>query len=273
MRCWVVVIAGFGLLAGAAGCEEPPLDYFEVKRINETITAAELEAVIDIAGKLPDGRLSSQFVPYLPVPDWSLSRTLPVSELLDEERQRHAVRWSPERLAKTLPESRQLDRLLRKHRLTRDQFAAVAMVLGVTWSADQLPPNRDLDSAMRQGSEIVKQLQEDRRVFANLSDDQAHQVLRSAAWLSLVERVKRLRQVSPENLELVRAHQERLKSVLPQGLDGDPLSEFSDILEQTGLPFTERPDSGRDDELTWSPEDAIQGTPTERAPTAIPRSL
>ena len=273
MRCWIVVIAGIGLLAGAAGCEEPPLDYFEVKRINEAITPAELNAVVDIAGKLPGGRLSNHFVPYLPVPDWSLGRTLPVSELLDEERQRHAARWSPERLAKTLPESRQLDRMLRKHRLTREQFAALALVLGVTWSADRLAANRDLEFAMRQGSEIVKQLQEDRRVFAKLSDDQAHQVLRSAAWLSLVERVKRLRQVSAENLELVRAQKERLESVLPEALQRDPLSDFSDILEQTGLPFTERPESGRDDELTWSPEEAIHGTPTERAPTAIPRSL
>lgn len=267
------LIAGLALLAGVAGCDDPPLDYFEVKRIDEAITGEELEAVIDIAGKLPGGKLSPQFVPYLPVPEWSLSRTLPVSELLDEERQRHTQRWSPERLAKTLPEARQLDRLLRKHRLTREQFAGLALVLGVTCSADHLGKNRDLEFAIRQGTEMVKQVQEDRRVFATLSDDQAHQVLRSAAWLSLVERARRLSKVAPGNLELVRKHKDRLVTILPEALLRDPLEGFNDILEQTGLPFTEQADSGRDDDISWSADDALLGVPQENAPAGIPRPL
>jgi hypothetical protein len=273
MRCWLVAIAGLGLLAGAAGCDEPPLDYFEVKRIDEAITPAELEAVLDIASKLPGGKLSTQFVPYLPPPDWSLSRTLPVSELLDEERQRHTQRWSAERLAKTLPEARQLDRLLRKHRLTREQFAGLALVLGVTCSADRLAKDRDLALSIQRGTEMVKLLQDDSRVFARLSDDQAHQVLRSAAWLGLIERAKRLTKVAPGNLELTRTHKERLAAVLPEAFQKDPLADFNEILEQTGLPFTEQSESGRDEDLSWSADDAILGTPSDKTPAAIPRAL
>jgi hypothetical protein len=250
------------------GCDVPELDYTEVKRIEELVTDSEFDAFLAIAGKLPGGKLPVEFNPFLPPPDWSPDRTLPVSELVDAELQRQEARWSPERMARTLPDARQLERLLRRHRITREQFTSLGLVLGATLSADSLPASRNLAATIKQGEPILRQLKADHRLFATLSDDEAYQTLLKAGWISLFERAQRLQRVIPANLELVRRRRDELVAVLPPDFNRDPLAEFAHLLDQTGLPFTEQSDSGYDDDLSWTP--ASRAAPANR-PAAVPK--
>ena len=251
------------------GCDEPPLDYTEVKRIDEVVTDSELDAFLAIASKLPGGKLPPDFNPFLPPPDWSPDRTLPVFELVEDELKRQEARWSPERMARTLPDARQLERLLRRYRLTREQFTSLGLVLGTTFSSENLPPARNLGATLKQGEPILRQLRADRRLFATLSDDEAYQTLLKAGWISLFERVQRLQRVIPANRELVRRRRDELAAVLPVEFNRDPLANFAYLLDQTGLPFTEQPESGHDDDITWTPESS--SAPANR-PAAVPKA-
>ena len=71
--------------------------------------------------------------------------------------------------------------------------------------------------------------------------------------------MQQLRQVPRENRELVRQHRDRLKAVFPEEFRINPLKRFAKVLEDQGTPFEELPESGSDDHLTWSRDQAIVG--------------
>ena len=78
-----------------------------------------------------------------------------------------------------------------------------------------------------------------------------------AAWLVRIDRAEHLQLVPAENVELVERHREALARVFPAEYAANPLDSLADPLEEWGTPFEELPASGRDDELSWDPAEAI----------------
>lgn len=265
-RNWLAAVSLAWLLSG---CAEPELEYIEVKRLDEPVTAAELKSFLAVIQSLPGQKVPPLPVLYLPVANWSSTRTLPVRELVQEEIDAYSDRWNPHRLASQLPTLRPLQAALRRERLTQPQFVGLVLALGVALSAEQVPASQDLKAPLIQGREIVQELLRDPRVFSSLSEDAAHYVLQQATWVTVTERLQRLMSVPDANRELIRAHREPLTAALPAEFSQNPLAMFDRILQSTGLPFEEGPSSGLDDELTWRRDDAIQGA-MPLAPRNIP---
>ena len=241
------------------GCSEMAPEYTEVKRIDEPVTPAELEAFLRIARDLPDGRLPKLPAVFLPPPEWSATRTLPVSELVVEERQRIEERWSVDWLTSHLERSRALDRVLKREQLTTGQFVGLWLTLGAAMSRSTVREDQDLDRLVERGTAVVEGLLQDKRPFSEHSQVARHAALSQAVWLTRVARARRLREVPLENLELIRERHSTLAELLPPEFMANPFDSITDPLEEWGIPFEELPESGTDDQLGWDANEALIG--------------
>ena len=79
-----------------SGCEPPPLDYTEVKRIHEPLDKGDIERFLSIVERLPGKVLPPMENVMSPPPDWSITRTLPVCDLALEEEGHLEERWKSE---------------------------------------------------------------------------------------------------------------------------------------------------------------------------------
>lgn len=262
----LICISGTGilLLVFCGGCGKSGVEYTEVKRIDEKITQKELKQFLRIVNKLPKKTLPAIPDVYLPLPQWNPSRTLPVNELIHEEQAELDKRWSVEWLAQKLKRHRALQRVLRRENMTVEQFAGMIFSLGAALSKSQLRKDQDLEALIREGEPVVQALKTDDRSFSRLSPSVKYSVVRKAGELTRLDRAKRLKQVPPENVALVREHFEQLKKIFPSEFTVNPLDGIIDSLEVAGLPFEEKSESGFDVEITWDPnsEEAIIGLDT-----------
>jgi len=134
------------------------------------------------------------------------------------------------------------------------------LALGISFSRDHVPLDRDLDQILMRGKAAIADLKKDHRIFSSLPDDQAYYVHEQSGWLPVVDRAARLKQVHPDNLALVRTFSERLKAVLPADFARNPFFEFSTILDDRGVPFQEPPGHENDDHIYWSRDQALVGS-------------
>lgn len=243
-----------------AGCGSPPLEYTEVKRIDEKLTPSELKTFARIVHRLPRNELVELPRIYLPPPEWDKARTLPIKELVKEEMARLDERWSVDWLARQLQRHRVIDRAIRPEGITREQFVGLTLAIGAALSRAALPEDQRLDRIIEKGERRIDQLREDATPFNSLSLEGMHQILQQALWITRVDRAKRLQMVPPENVELVRQYRELLSPMYPAEFTRNPLSDVVDLLEAYGMPFEELPESGFDGELEWNREDALIGT-------------
>lgn len=251
--------AAFVLLTVCVGCEAESLDYTEVKRIDERITAQELTMLLRIAQALPDQKLPSLPAVFVSPPQWNEIRTLPVSELVAEEQRSLAERWSGSWIVQQLERNRPLHRVLQRERITPEQFAGLVLATGAALSRSTLRESQDLDKIIARGEPAVERLRRETRSFALFSQEARHYLLQQAAWLTRVDRAQRLKQVPAENVALVSQHRTELERVFPAEFLTNPLDSIADRLEEEGLPFEEQSASGRDAEITWDPREAIIG--------------
>src|SRR5262245_44670555 len=107
-----------GCFAVAAGCGKVESVPDPPRRIDDPLTAADLNLLLAVVEALPEGKLPAIPPILLPAPQWSGKRTLPVYELLAEERRVLAERALVDWLAAHCPTSRPLRRALRRERLT-----------------------------------------------------------------------------------------------------------------------------------------------------------
>ncbi len=253
---------GTVLCLATIGCHEEAISYREVKRVDERVTAAELKSFFAVVDSLPEKALPPLPSIDSPAPQWSITRTLPVGELVREEQKAIIEHTSVEWLARHCNHVRALKRALRRERMTLEQFFGLVLTMGTALSVDEVDSQRDLDVILARGKRIVAGLVKDQRVFSALTEDGAYHVLEQASWIPLIDRVQRLKQVPPENLALARRHHDRLKAIFPKEFTTDPLAGFAKILENRGAPFVELPSSGSDERIEWSREQAIVGTDT-----------
>lgn len=243
----------------AAGCSEPEISDAPPKRADDRITSAELMSFLSIIQSLPEGKLSSMPVVFRPPPQWSRNRTLPVHELVKDEEKLLVEHRSIDWLAAHCPDSRFLKRALRREKMTLDQFVGLWLALGITASRAALADDRDLEEILLYGKIAVSGLKRDHRIFSVLGEDEAFVVQEEASWVTLTHRAETLKLVHPSNLKLVREHREELVAVLPSEFTRNPLEEFSSILDDRGIPFTEAVGGESDQKIPWSRANAIVG--------------
>jgi hypothetical protein len=245
------------VLLSACGCEDPGSPLVSHKHPDERISKSELEVLKRILSKLPQPLWSDWRNCFVGTPDWPDTRTLPVSELVDEEQRRLSDRWDAELLTARLDQSRALKLILRRERVTTEQFASLLLSVGLATSRSFVPGKFDLEAYERRGLQIVKQLKSDGRPYESLSEDEREQVLFRAVWITRLDRATRLLQPSEANVALVRSEADSLKPLLPGEFLRNPLEELADPLEEHGVPFIELPASGSDADIPWSRADAL----------------
>lgn len=250
------------VVAWISGCAEPRLEYTEVTRVHEVVTESEAAAFRGVVGMLPGGRIPAITPIFAPPPDWSESRTLPVTDLVQEEQTRLNERWDVDRLAAEWDGNRALERALRKHRMTVQQFAGLTLTLGAALSRSSIRENQLLPQLKEKGVAEVAHLREENRSFASLSEDGRHHVLQRAIWITRLDRAQRLLHVPSENVDLVTREKEQWLEAFPKEFSLNPFDDISDLLEERGLPFLELTSSGSDAELDWSREEAVIGRDT-----------
>lgn len=255
-----------GLCGGLSGCSEPETVDSEPKRADDRITDAEVNSFLAIVEALPDHRLPPLPAVMPNAPQWSHSRTLPVSELVKEEEKSLAARISIERFVTHCPQSRFLKRALRREKMTIDQFVGLYLALGLSVSRSHVPADRDLDQIVNRGKRAIIELKKDSRLFSSLKDDEGFFLREQSGWLAVVDRATRLKQVHSANLDLVQRHRAELERVLPAEFRQNPFLEFGTILDVRGIPFQEPPGEITDDHIAWSRVQALIGNdPVEDA--------
>ncbi|MFQ5734478.1 MAG: hypothetical protein ACE5KM_21295 [Planctomycetaceae bacterium] len=248
----VVVVT---LLMSASGCGEATIEFREVKRPHEKVTETELKQFLRIVNALPDKQLPPLPPVMRPLPNWNSDRTLPVRELVNEEQKLLDEGWDVDAIATRWKRNGGLQRLVEREGITLEQFVGLTLAIGAAVSRNTLRREQDLQDILNRGRSVVAQLQSDERTFARLSREAKYAVLRRAGWITRIDRAERLKDVPPENIALVGSHADRLKAVLPGYFLEDPFEAVADRLEESGMPFQELPETGRDEEITWGPED------------------
>jgi hypothetical protein len=242
-----------------SGCADIELKFTEVRRIDEPISTADLEAWLEIVDHLPDKKLPDLRNPFLPPPHWTSERTLPVGDLVDSELASMDERWSHMPLLELLPESRTFDRWLKRKRMTREQFAGLTMSIGAALSRSTLRKEQDLQSLIERGEAVVHDLRSDRTPFNRLSPESIHEVLQRATWITRLDRARRLQMVPDNNLAVIRKYRKQLVDLFPVAFTTNPFDPIADRLEELGIPFEELPGREPLDVLTWDSEKAIVG--------------
>lgn len=246
--------------AGLAGCSDEANGPGEVKKIDDPISETELRSFLSIIDSLPEKRMPPMQQVLLPPPNWTATRSLPVGELVQGERKLLEEHASVEYLAKHVSVSKTLERSLRREKMSPQQFVGLALALGMAVSRNELPDSEDLDKILSRGNLVLSVLEKDKRVFNTLSEESIYYVLEEAAWIPLVDRLRRLKKVPDENRDLVRRHVEELKRVLPDEFQRSPLQGLSKVLEEESLPFTDPGGVNPDDHIAWSHDAALLGT-------------
>lgn len=244
------------------GCAEEPLDFVEVKRIDEVLSESELEDFLEVVRLLPEGKLPElQSIYRVPVV-WNETRTLPVSELVNEELAHIERPWDTKHLAHEMEANRRFQRSLRRVGMTPEQFMGLMLCVGTAMNRGQLPDQFDFEGFIERGEKVVAQLKRNRTPFVDYSPDRKFSLTREAVWLYRVDRAERLRDVPGENVDLVRSRWEELAAIFPAEFQIDPLGTIADHLEEQGIPFEELPETGSDTLIQWNPAEAIIGTDT-----------
>lgn len=256
-RRWVVwaCLCSFFL----AGCGEVVL-MSDPKKIREKVSETELDSFLSIVDSLPNKKLPPMPSTLVPRPHWTQERTLPIQDLVRQENDAFYERWSVKWMARQLPNSKPLQRALRREQMTAEQFTGLMLAIGAALTVDALDERVDLKQVLEDGKKHVKELESNETAFSSLKQFRAYQILEQAAWITVVNRAGILADVPPENLTLVRKHRERLDEIFPDDLKQDPLVEFTNVMQERGIPFEEMAESGSDDRLEWNIDKALIGT-------------
>lgn len=240
------------IAAALFGCQEKPIEYLEVRRVDELLSETDIASLEAIAGQMQSGRLPDLSAHFLPPPAWESNRPATVATLAREELERLNESTRLPVLVASNGRNPRLRHALRQQRLTTEQYTALLLAVGLANQRSRLDPARNLERYVTDGQSILKQLAGRKESFASLSADEQVRAIDEATWITRVDRARRLLIVPTENAELATTHAERLAKILPTAFLSDPLADVADPLRDYGVPFRERADSGFDSELSWS---------------------
>ncbi len=253
--------ASLAILAGMStiGCSDGEPEFTEVKDLKDDLTIEELRTFFRIINALPEKKLPEMPSVFAPTPEWNRSRTLPVKELVNSEFESVVALWDVDSRAEKLEKNRQLARALRNEKMTSQQFIGLVLTIGTTLSRNTLHEDQSLDDVIERGEQEIAELRSDARTFSMLSEAGQYAVVEKATWITRTERARRLKLVPESNRRLVAKHAEKLSVVFPVWFIENPLDAVPDLRQEYGLPFEELPESGLDEHIEWTREDALIG--------------
>lgn len=235
------------------GCSVEPLSYVEVKKPNERLTPLEWQKFQDVVAMLPDRKLPALPELYLGTADWPASRTLSVSDLVQDERLRLAEHDVIALLTTGWSRNRQLKKVLRQQRLTVPQFAGLVATIGMAVSRTTIRNQQQLDAVISRGQRELSVLLRDDRPFSSLSLEQRYAVTQRARWLNRIDRANRLEGVPRDNMDYAYRGRSYLQHVFPPSYWINPLDVLVDMEEEIGAPFVEPEGGPSDRDLVWKP--------------------
>jgi hypothetical protein len=251
----VLVIAA-ALLYGCGG-EVQKLS--EPRDIGDKVTEGDLELFLQVIDDLPDKRLPELPLLFKRPPAWEDHRTLPVNELVQEEIDELEKLWKDGTLVRCLARDRALQKALRQ-RMSLPQFVGLVKTLGVALARDRVRPEQRLHTIIEQGKKPLEGLRSQSRKFNELKPEERHAVLTTAAWITRIDRARRLMLVPPENRALVKAHLARLEAIFPAEFQTNPFDSITDQIAELGMSFQELPQTGYDAEIEWRENEVLRGT-------------
>jgi len=260
MSCRVCPISLL-LVAGTllAGCGEPVQKFAEPRDIGDKVSDADLETFFQVVDELPDKKLPEMPPLFKSPPAWDEQRTLPVNELVREESDELEKLWNSEHLIHHLAKDRALQKAL-KQRMSPAQFVGLIKTIGAALARNAVRPDQDLRLIVEQGKRRLGKLRAQTQRFNQLQPDEQHDVLTTAVWITRIDRARRLMEVPPENLAMVKEHHDRLKAIFPQEFWTNPFDPIADQIEELGMSFSELRQTGLDAEIEWKESDALRGT-------------
>jgi hypothetical protein len=235
-----------------AGCEEPLLEYTEVKRPDERVSAAEFASFKKIVSQLPDEKLPELPPVFLPPPDWQPNRTLSIAELTSLALTEGKDRWSIPFLSRSFKNSKRLTQLARREKLTVEQFLGLYLTIGIAHASTQSLPPAALKALEKQSLVELDSMRRDDRPMVSLSSEARDDVLTQGIWLARLQRAQILLMVPDENLSLVLKHADFLKTSLPSQFLTDPIEPVANRRDELGMPFDDSDPSRDDATLDWS---------------------
>jgi len=251
--------AGLLITCVLAGCAEDEVVSLEVTHPDEIINRGEWQKFERIVNDMPEPKLRELPSLFPPLPHWQLARTLPVSELAMEERKAVEAAWDTTQQTVDLSTCKTLPRLLRRERLTEDQFLGLIFVVGTAMRRATMDDEEVFKSYQERAAGVIQLLERDQRLFASLTMEDRYRVLDDAIWLHRLERARQYSKIPEANLQLVRRHAKWLKEVMPAEFQLDPFADLGTPLDELGVPFVESGTTGSDADIEWSPGEAIVG--------------
>jgi len=255
-----------GLLTG---CGDEAPKFAEPRDIGDKVSDADLATFFQVVDELPDKKLPEMPALFKRPPAWDEQRTLPVNELVREESDELDKLWNDEHLIRHLAKNRPLQKAL-KRRMSPAQFVGLIKTIGAALARNAVRPDQDLRLIVEQGKRRLAKLRAQTQRFNQLAPDEQHDVLTTAVWITRIDRARRLMQVPPENLALVKDHYDRLKAIFPQEFWDNPFDPIADQIEELGMSFEEQKQTGLDSEIEWKESDAFRGADL---PDADPREV
>jgi hypothetical protein len=247
-----------GVCAFVAGCGEQPLRFADPRDIGDKVTDADLDTFFQVIDDLSDKKLPEMPALFKSPPAWDEQRTLPVNELVREESDELEKAWNDERLIRHLAKDRPLQKALRQ-RMSPAQFVGLVKTIGAALARNAVRTDQDLRLIVEQGKRRLGPLRSQTQRFNQLQPDERHVVLTTAVWITRIDRARRLMEVPPENLAMVKSHYDRLKAIFPQEFWGNPFDSIADQIEELGMSFEELKQTGLDAEIEWKESEALRG--------------
>jgi hypothetical protein len=255
----VLAFALITIALSTAGCGGQAERYTEPRDIGDKITDSDLDGFLQVVDALPGKKLPEMPPLFKGPPSWDEQRTLPVNELMREENDDLEKQWNNDNFIRHLAKDRTLQKTL-KQRMSLAQFVGLLKTIGIAMARNTLRSDQDLRRMIELGKKRLEALRSQTKRFNELKPDERHVVLTTAAWITRIDRARRLLEVPPENRAMARTNYERLMAIFPKDYTANPFDSIADPIEELGITFEELPQTGRDAEIDWKESDALRGT-------------
>lgn len=251
---WCELAAG-ALLASVllSGCAGQQVEQLHVKELTEAIRQDELDQFLQIVDRLQGKKLPSFDSPLTPPTRWTLGQEKSIERIAAEKIDQLEQKWSPGYLVQYFNRNPRLRWALASAEMSPEVFSGMVLTVGVALSKSSLPPETDIEALLKRSTDGVQKLRGDRRSMAMLAPDEQYQIAQQSLWISLQDLMTHLPMIPDDSLQLIQQHRERLEKVFPPEFSENPLKHYDKILNSSGLPFEDLPETGITDVVSWNP--------------------
>ncbi|MCA9095358.1 MAG: hypothetical protein KDA68_17885 [Planctomycetaceae bacterium] len=239
------------LLAGCAGQQEQQL---HVKELTEAVTPDELDQLLKIIDRLPGKKLPAFDSPLAPPTRWALGQEKSIERIAAEKFDQLEQRWEPSSLVQYFNRNPRLRWALASAEMSPEVFSGLVMTVGVTLAKSSLPSDTEIEVILKRATEGAQVLHEDRRSLAVLPPDEQYQIAQQSLWIPLLDVMTHFPMVPEDSMQVVEQQRERLVKAFPPEFSENLLIHYDKILNSSGLPFEDLPETMITDVVTWNPD-------------------